>query len=140
MKTLLDSSPIAKLLQEGHAVVNGVDQRSAVDLVFQAVDRGSGRQPDIQAETSEQAEQDILAVEVHPAGLAPLHTKKKRSQHSQSAPLLPPECQGAACHARAALAAFASACAADRKCREVFSTKVKGQETQVGQVTHQATS
>lgn len=121
-------------------MVNGVDQRSAVDLVFQAVDHGPGRLPDHQAEISEQAEQELLSDNLPEAGLSLPRTSQKRKRADQVPPLLPPECQGAACHARAALAGFAAACAADRKCSEIFTAKVKGQETQVGQVTHQATS
>lgn len=113
-------------------MVNGVDKRSAVDLVFQAVDRGPGRLVDHPAETSDPAEAELLSGQLPEAGVVPLRTRGKRNQSSEPAPLLPPECQGAACHARAALASFAAACAANRKCSEIFTGQVERQETQVG--------
>jgi hypothetical protein len=135
MKILLDSSPIASLLQEGEKVVNGVDQRSAVDLVFQAVDRGAGRVPDQSLETSDKAEEELLSGEL-PQGVVELpHKRTKRREQEKTAPLLPPECQGAACHARAALASFAAACAADRNCSQILTGQVQGQEAKVTEVT-----
>jgi hypothetical protein len=117
-------------------VVNGVDERTMLDLVFQAADRGPGLAPGHTAETSDQAEEELLSGQL-PAGTVTLpYKRRKREQHSQTAPLLPPECQGAACHARAALASFAAACAADRNCAKILTGQVQGQETQVGQVTH----
>lgn len=120
-------------------MVNGVDQRSAVDLVFQAVDAGAGRKPDTEMEMTEADEASVLQGHL-PQGLANVpRSPGKRARDQHIPPLLPPECQGAACHARAALAAFAAACAADRKCREIITGKLEGKETQVGQVAHKAT-
>lgn len=121
-------------------MVNGVDQRSAVDLVFQAVDGRQGRVPDTTAEMTGADEQELLSGQFQEAGLAPVRSSGKRKRTASPPPLLPPECQGAACHARAALAEFAAACAADRKCSEILTGQVKGQETQVGQVTPKASS
>jgi hypothetical protein len=117
-------------------VVNGVDQRSVLDMVFQAVDGKPGRTPDHQAEITDQAEQELLAGDL-PAGVVTLPGKRKKPGISaQTAPLLPPECQGAACHARAALASFAAACAANRHCAKILTGQVQGQETKVGEVAH----
>lgn len=115
-----------------------MDQRSAVDLVFQAVDRPAGR---VAEPSAELAEADVSAVLESPPGLTALPVSasaRKQKKQAQVAPLLPPECQGAACHARAALSSFAAACAANRKCSEIFSGQVKGKETHVGQVAHQS--
>jgi hypothetical protein len=112
-------------------VVNGVDQSLVVDQVFQALDRGPGHIVDTAKDLQEATVTELL---LEPATVAKAYgprTPLRRSNSPAPTPLLPPECQGAACHARADLAAFAAACAADRQCRQILSPQAKGNETQV---------
>lgn len=108
-------------------MVNGVAQSQAVDALFQAAVVTPGRIPDTAAEL---AELDIGTILHGPLGPRGSDAARKARQHKPSAEiatLLPPDCQGAACHARAALAALAAACAADRGCRQLLGIQETGQ-------------
>lgn len=110
-------------------MVNGAEQRLAADALFAADRLAHGHIPDTAAELSEAHERALLVGRIGPLG-SDAYRKARQSKASPSPiSLLPPECQGAACHARAALAALAASCAADRGCREIITGQIEGQKT-----------
>lgn len=97
-------------------MVNGVDQSSVVDQVFQALDGGSGHKQDTLDVAHEAAVDQILQTVPVEAGSDVYRTKRLAKSSQQTAPLVPPSCQGAACLAASALVAFVAACKNDRRC------------------------
>lgn len=97
-------------------MVNGVDQSSVVDQVFQALDQGSGHKQGTPDVAHEEAVDQILQTVPSPAGSSVYRTKLHAKSSQSTAPLVPPSCQGAACMAASALKAFVAACASDRRC------------------------
>jgi len=119
---------------EKDVVVNGVDRSSVVDHLFQDLDLAAGRKPDTEVETTEAAEQDILLSDLGTPGSDVYRRSRQQKTRNAQPTLLPPECQGAVCHARAALVAFATACAADRACSSMLGVKQAREEKLSGEV------
>lgn len=116
-------------------MVNGVEQRLAVDAAFAGAVAKPGRIPDTVRELSEFDVAQVLSGPLGSGGSDAARRARQRAKGLEVPALLPPECQGAACHARAALAALASACAADRGCRQLFGVQEAGQEKLSGSAT-----
>ena len=128
-------------MQPEQAKVVNVDQQpSGVHLPGPGLKLPTGRQPDTAAELDGSDVTDTLLGIGTPRKRGYGRGHPKYPPYDDSNDYLPETCQGAGCLAAHYLALFAEMCSRDRGCREIFGLERQGQEAQVGQINHQATS